>query len=182
MKIDEKNIVIRSANLDDAIILNRWWNDGQVMEHAGFPQGLNQSMDETIGEIKRWERKISQLCIIEIDGRPVGELSYSVHGDGNVYTGWKICDADYQNQGYGPKIIKMLLNFIFTDQRINEVAPIERILWNTMIENERAQYVYENKIGARKIRINENSWQDQLGRWRTSVDYEIKREDFFNAR
>ena len=51
-----------------------------------------------------------------------------------------------------------------------------------MIENERAQYVYENKIGARKIRINENSWQDQLGRWRTSVDYEIKREDFFNAR
>ena len=47
-----------------------------------------------------------------------------------------------------------------------------------MLENKRAQYVYENKIGARKIQIKENSWQDQLGNWRSSVDYEIRKGEF----
>lgn len=47
-----------------------------------------------------------------------------------------------------------------------------------MLENKRAQYVYEHKIKARKIGIQENSWQDQLGNWRSSVDYEIYGIDF----
>ena len=48
MRIEKDNIVIRSANLKDAEILNHWWNDGSVMEHAGFPNGLGQSMEERI--------------------------------------------------------------------------------------------------------------------------------------
>ena len=78
MRIEKDNIVIRSANLKDAEILNHWWNDGSVMEHAGFPNGLGQSMEETIECVKRNEGHISQLCIIEIDGKPVGELNYSI--------------------------------------------------------------------------------------------------------
>jgi RimJ/RimL family protein N-acetyltransferase len=182
MRIEKENIVIRSANVDDAIQLNKWWNDGKVMEHAGFPKGLGQSLEETIDEIRNWEGKLSQLCIIEIDGKLVGELSYRIKGDGAVYPGWKICDSAYQNQGYGPQIIKLLFEFLFTDNNINSKIPINRIIWDTMLENKRAQYVYENKIGARKIQIKENSWQDQLGNWRSSVDYEIRKGEFLNAR
>jgi|SRR5690554_4249346 len=181
MKIEKDNIVIRSANVDDAIQLNKWWNDGEVMEHAGFPKGLGQSLEETIGAIRNWEGKLSQLCIIEIDGKVVGELSYKIKGDGAAYSGWKICDFDYQNQGYGPQIIKLLFEFLFTDENINSIFPIDRIKWNTMLENKRAQYVYEHKIQARKIGIKENSWQDQLGRLRSSVDYEITRDGFFKC-
>lgn len=36
MRIEKDNIVIRSANVDDDIQLNKWWNDGKVMEHSGF--------------------------------------------------------------------------------------------------------------------------------------------------
>ncbi len=39
MRIQKDNIVIRSATTDDAIQLNNWWNDGRIMEHAGFPKG-----------------------------------------------------------------------------------------------------------------------------------------------
>ncbi|WMM26799.1 GNAT family N-acetyltransferase [Tissierella sp. MB52-C2] len=181
MRIEKDNIVIRSATIDDAIQLNEWWNDGRVMEHAGFPNGIGESLDDTIANIRSREGKLSQLCIIEIIGKPVGELSYSIRGDGAAYPGWKICDFNYQNQGYGPKIIMMLLEFIFTDEDINSKFPIEKIIWDTTLENERAQYVYENKIGARKIGIQENAWQDQLGNWRSAVDYQISKEDFFNG-
>lgn len=52
MRIQRDNIVIRSATIDDAIQLNKWWNDGKVMGHAGFPNGLGQSLEDTIEKIK----------------------------------------------------------------------------------------------------------------------------------
>ncbi|MDR7870598.1 MAG: GNAT family protein [Tissierellaceae bacterium] len=180
MRIEKDNIVIRSATLDDAIQLNEWWNDGLIMEHAGFPNGIGESLEETKNNIGNWEGKLSQLCIIEIDKKPIGELSYRIKGDGAAYPGWKICESDYQNRGYGPKIIMMLLEFLFTDEAINSKFSIDKVIWDTMLENKRAQYVYENKIGARKIGIQENIWQDQVGNWRSLVDYEISREEFFN--
>lgn len=120
--------------------------------------------------------------MIEIDGKRIGELNYIIKNDGAVYPGWKICNFDYQNKGYGTKIITMLFDFLFTDENINSKFPINRIIWDTMLENERAQHVYEHKIKARKMGVQENSWQDQLGKWRSSVDYEISRQEFFRDR
>ena len=72
----------------------------------------------------------------------------------------------------------MLFEFLFTNETINSKNPINRIVWDTMVENKRAQHVYETKIGAKKIGIHENIWKDQLGNLRSSVEYEITREDF----
>jgi len=80
MRIEKDNIVIRSATVDDAIQLNKWWNDGKVMEHAGFPNGLGESLEDTIENIQSKNDELRQLCIIEIDGKAVGELSYRIKG------------------------------------------------------------------------------------------------------
>ncbi len=45
---------------------------------------------------------------------------------------------------------------------------------DTNLENKRAQHVYE-ELGFRRIRVNIDSWKDQLGRDQSSVDYELKR-------
>lgn len=179
MRIEKDNIVIRSANVNDSLQLKKWWNDGKVMEHAGFPNGLGVSIESIIDSIKNNEERLSQLCIIEIDCKLAGELSYSIRGNGLANAGWKICDFTYQNQGYGTKIIIMLLEFIFMDKNINSQFPIERIAWDTMVENERAKHIYKTKVGAKETRFRENTWKDQVGNWRSVVDYEIKREEFF---
>ncbi len=181
MRIEKDNIVIRSATLDDAAQLNKWWNDGRVMEHAGFPNGIGESLDDTTANIRSREGKLSQLCIIEIDGKPVGELNYKIGDDGAAYPGWKICDFDSQNKGYGSKIIMMLFEFIFTDEDINSKFPIEKIVWDTMLENKRTQHVYEDKIGAKRTGILKDAWIDQLGNPRSAVLYEIGKEDFFHS-
>lgn len=41
MYLRDNELVIRHAALEDAELLCLWWNDGKVMEHAGFPHGLN---------------------------------------------------------------------------------------------------------------------------------------------
>ena len=41
MQIKKGNLLIRSATPCDAAILCKWWNDGKVMAHAGFPKGVS---------------------------------------------------------------------------------------------------------------------------------------------
>ena len=173
MKITFDNVVIRSATLGDALTLNRWWNDGKVMEHAGFPKGLGQTLEETKKSIISWQnRSDGTLFIIEIENEKVGECNYYLEGH-IAYPGWKICEAGYQNQGYGPQIILHLFDFLFKE------AKAQKIIWDTMVENERAIYVYEEKIKGKKLGTRQNCWTDQAGRLRSAIDYQLTQEEFY---
>ena len=48
MKIQFENLTIRQAEVADANQLATWWNDGAVMAHAGFPNGLGKTEEEVI--------------------------------------------------------------------------------------------------------------------------------------
>ena len=45
------------------------------------------------------------------------------------------------------------------------------------MKNKRAQRVYES-LGFRKVRVNIDSWTDQVGKLQSSVDYELVEKDF----
>jgi RimJ/RimL family protein N-acetyltransferase len=170
VEIKQDNIFIRSASIEDAEILTKWWNDGSVMAHAGFPLGLNTTIEKTITQILENEHKISQRCIILIDFIKVGELNYNII-DHTAEIGIKICDATYQNQGYGKKILKMLISFLF-----DEIS-VEKIILDTNLKNLRAQNTYL-KLGFRKLRTNIDAWKDQLGNLQSSVDFEMTKTDY----
>ena len=53
----------------------------------------------------------------------------------------------------------------------------QKIILDTNLTNTRAQHVYES-LGFRKVRINIDTWKDQLGRLQSSVDYELVEQDF----
>lgn len=55
----------------------------------------------------------------------------------------------------------------------------EKIVLDTNLKNERAQHVYE-KLGFKKVRVNFESWKNQLGELESSVDYELYPENFVN--
>ena len=55
----------------------------------------------------------------------------------------------------------------------------EKIVLDTNLKNVRAQHVYE-MLGFRKLRVNIDSWEDQLGELQSSVDYELVPGDFQN--
>jgi len=176
MKTEKANLVIRSAVTEDAQILTDWWNNGEIMAHAGFPKGLGQTMERTLQQIGKNQMGLSQLCLIEIDYARVGEMSYRI-SDHAAEIGIKICDAAYQNKGYGSRLLCMLIDYLFLDEALNQAASIDRILLDTDLQNTRAQHVYE-KVGFRKKAVNQNAWQNQLGEWQTSVDYELSRIDY----
>ena len=56
------------------------------------------------------------------------------------------------------------------------------MILDTNLKNERAQYVYEKKLGFRRVGIETDAWQDQLGEWNSIVNYEMSKADWLASR
>ncbi len=163
-KIQYGNFTIRQAEVADAKQLAAWWNDGAVMAHAGFPNGLGTTEEEVI------EGLGSSRMVIEESDCLIGECNYRNMSDGVAEIGIKICETDCQNRGVGRKVLSMLIGWLFRNG-------CSKIVLDTNLTNTRAQHVYE-LLGFRKVRTNIDSWRDQLGRLQSSVDYELVESDF----
>ncbi len=164
MQIQYENLTIRQAEVSDAKQLAAWWNDGAVMAHAGFPNGLGTTEEEVIEGLGN-----GRMVIKESD-RLIGECNYRNVADGVAEIGIKICETDCQNRGVGRKVLSMLIGWLFKNG-------YSKIVLDTNLTNTRAQHVYES-LGFRKVRTNIDSWKDQLGRLQSSVDYELIKKDF----
>lgn len=171
MIIRQGALVIRSAGPEDAPRLCAWWNDGRVMAHAGFPMGLGTTV-QAVAEGLQDGR--NQVMVLEVDGTAVGEMNYRAAGEGTAEIGIKICEAGYQEQGYGTSFLKMLIRYLF------DVLGYQKIILDTNLTNVRAQHVYE-KIGFRRAAVHIDSWQDQLGQWQSSVDYHLTKDEYLRV-
>ena len=164
MELQHRNILLRDATKADAKQLAEWWNDGDVMAHAGFPNGLGTTEEEVAEDIG------AGALIIEEAGKPIGEANYRSVDDKVAEIGIKICVFDCQNRGVGKIVLSMLIRYLFGNG-------FDKIVLDTNLENKRAQRVYES-LGFRKVHINIDSWTDQIGKLQSSVDYELVEKDF----
>ena len=168
MYIQYDTLLIRDAVTADAQQLTAWWNDGAVMAHAGFPLGLGTTV----------EKVIAGLCngrlVLEENERLIGEACYRKVGEGIAEIGIKICETDCQNRGLGRVILSMLISWLFSQG-------FEKIVLDTNLTNKRAQHVYES-LGFQKLRVNVDSWTDQLGNKQSAVDYELVEDKFVDYR
>lgn len=164
MELQHGNILLRDATKADAKQLAEWWNDGAVMAHAGFPNGLGTTEEEVAEDIG------TGALIIEEAGKPIGEANYRMVDDKAAEIGIKICVFDCQNRGIGKIVLSMLIRYLFDNG-------FDKIVLDTNMKNKRAQRVYES-LGFRKVRVNIDSWTDQVGKLQSSVDYELVEKDF----
>lgn len=162
--IQYENLTIRQADVSDAKQLAAWWNDGAVMAHAGFPNGLGTTEAEVI------EGLGNGRMVIEENARLIGECNYREVDDDIAEIGIKICETDCQNRGVGRKVLSMLIGWLFQNG-------YSKIVLDTNLTNKRAQHVYES-LGFCRVRTNMDSWKDQLGRLQSSVDYELIEKNF----
>ena len=168
MELQHGNILLRDATKADAKQLAEWWNDGAVMAHAGFPNGLGTTVEEVIAGLGNGR------LVLEEGERLIGEACYRKVGEAIVEIGIKICETDCQNRGLGRIILSMLISWLFEQG-------FEKIVLDTNLTNKRAQHVYES-LGFQKLRVNVDSWTDQLGNKQSAVDYELTEDNFIDFR
>jgi len=172
MFLTKGNITIRNAVQQDAATVCNWWNDGNVMAIAGFPNGLGTTVEKVAAQIAEYTCEKSRLHIMEVDGKPIGELHYRNTGNGVAQIGIKICDTTQQERGYGTTILQMFIDALFT------YYGYRKIILDANLKNKRAQHVYEKKLGFTMLQINENAWRDQLGQMQGAIDYELCKENW----
>lgn len=165
MNIIYKDILIRNVIETDASQLASWWNDGSVMAHAGFPNGVNTNEERIKEQIKNYTDQ-HRVLMIEYKGKAIGEMNYEFSDDDRCEIGIKICDSTYQEKGLGRVILTLFIEELFK-------MGAKTIFLTTNLNNKRAQHVYE-KLGFKKIRIEYDSWTNQLGEKQSIVYYELK--------
>lgn len=169
-------VVLRNATRDDVDQLALWWADGRIMAHAGFPNGIQTDKVRLAHEIdiqNQVENAADVRWILEENGTPIGEMSHHPVFPGVFIIGIKICAENSRGQGIGSKAIQLLLMHLF------DTLHADKVILDTNLNNTGAQRFYE-RLGFTRLRVNENHWKDQLGRWQSSVDYEMERDTFFN--
>lgn len=80
MNIKNKDITIRNAEKTDCEQLAIWWNDGKVMAHAGFPNGLGTTADEIRNQISSDMDETKRRLIIDYKGSSIGRDELLQHG------------------------------------------------------------------------------------------------------
>jgi len=172
MKISYQDITIREAVPEDAFQLCAWWNDGSVMAHAGFPNGLGTTIEKIISQISDRSTKHYRHVIL-YQNRLIGEMNYREVAPRTCEIGIKICEPSMQNRGLGKVILSMFISALFREYGYR------KIILDTNLTNTRAQHVYE-QLGFQKLRVNIDSWKDQLGNPQSSVDYELTEDSFIS--
>lgn len=173
MLLKYKNLTIRNAGEEDAKLLAAWWNDGRVMAHAGFPNGLNKTPESVVEGLLTDADDVKRTLMIELDGTPIGEMNYLNKGERIVDIGIKICDFARQEKGYGRILLSMLIQELFQSQGY------EKIVLSTNLNNKRAQHVYR-KLGFVQTGIYPDSWKNQEGELQSTVEFELVERDFVN--
>ncbi len=147
--IETERMLIRPVRADDLAHLVCWWNDGEVMRHVGFPNGLGITMEKLEASWKKWKDDPVQcrriICLksemISESGcvtAPIGETNFHDYQPDNkqVEIGIKICRPDLWGQGYGTEALAAMTRYAF------EALGVDRVLLNP------------SKTNARIIRVN----------------------------
>lgn len=182
MRLEQGKLCIKNAEQEDCKQLVSWWNDGAVMAHAGFPNGLGTNEEKVQKQIAADSDDTRRHLVIWYDGNRIGEMSYANLGDSLEETGEdtienrtadigiKVCNPTFQEKGLGKIVLSMLIRELFS-------RGYTKIVLDTNLKNKRAQHVYE-RLGFQKVNIRMDAWIDQVGEKQSVVDYELTKEHF----
>ena len=165
MKIEHNEICLRDVTAADCKQLGKWWNDGSIMAHAGFPKGRGRTGVESWQKNKHDSDTTRRRLMILYKGAAIGEMAYFNLGDDTAEIGIKICERNFQEKGLGRLVLSLLLKELFS-------MGYKKIVLDTNLKNTRAQHIYE-LLGFRKVRIKKDFWKDQVGELQFVVDYEL---------
>ena len=173
--IESGRMRLKKATHQDVSTLQKWWNDGALMESVGFPKGLDISEEKVKKTLDKKNHAI-MIAFDKEDGTPIGEFSYGQIDieEGTARVGLKIANLKYQGRGYGKEGLEAFLEYLFM------TYALEAVLIDTFTENKKARSLYE-AFGAETESVEKDYWTNPDGKSFDVVFYRITKERFDTA-
>ena len=130
MFLQQSQLIIRDALPSDAPLLCSWWNDGNVMAHAGFPHGICTTAKEVEQQICNQHGSKMRL-MIEYASAPIGEMCFHWLEPAIAEIGIKICVPEKQNCGLGSILLSMLCQELFENAGCKKI--VVSTCWKTNV-------------------------------------------------
>ncbi|MDB8803702.1 GNAT family N-acetyltransferase [Romboutsia sp. 1001216sp1] len=183
--INSKNLIIRQLELGDEEYLYKWWNDGDMMEHATHVFGTLQSKEsikksilKDIEDTKMFPNSKRFIICKKDTLVPIGEINYSNWDSRNqkAELGIKICNIEEQGKGNGVDALYHFIDFMFKFLNINKIE------LTTMSDNKRAQQLYR-KLGFKEIGIIREAYFDsRYGKFADVMYMDLLKKDWDNLK
>ncbi|SRR6056297_235991 len=139
MTIKGKKVIIKKTEKKDLENIKSLWNKGEVMKWVGFPDGLNQ----TINDVRKWWEKIQKsdqahhFVVFNKNNKFCGELFYKKDPE-HKRAGLDIKFLpEVQGKGLATESLQLLINYIFKNE------PVVKAVWTEPSkENDAARKLY----------------------------------------
>lgn len=167
--IKSNRIIIKPITDDDLPMLMTWWNDGRVMVHVGYPQGLGLTINDMKTYMKKWRNDQTSIRMIIClkDATPIGETAFHNYRPELKETeiGIKICRPELWGQGLGTEALQAMTNYAFLH------LGVKRVLLNPSKTNIRIIHVNQKcgyrtigeKDGGLLMELKKSDWQRMKG-------------------
>lgn len=183
-----EKVVLREKRLEDAAADYAWKKDAEIAYlDATFPTEVpfSRYLIEYREELSHLDSQRRRFAIETLDGKHVGNCSFY---DINEYSkeaelGIIIGDKDYWGKGYGSDAIAVLLNYIFTELKL------ERVYLHTLENNAPAQRCFQKcgfiTCGAVRrgwhtflmMEIGRDDWQERSGKKPVAQEHKLPRRE-----
>lgn len=183
--IEGKKIMIRQLELGDEEYLYKWWNTGEMMEHATHVFGVLQSKQTIQDSIKRETENTNlfpenkRFLICKKDGfEPIGEMNYVGWNARNQKCefGIKICEIGEQGKGYGKDALYHFIDFLFRFLNLNKIE------LTSMKDNIRAHNLYKS-FGFKEIGIIREAYFDsRIGQFSDVVYMDLLKREWIQIK
>ncbi|QSX07233.1 GNAT family N-acetyltransferase [Sedimentibacter sp. zth1] len=177
---ETSRISIKMLEESDLELIHKWWNDGRVTKHMGFPNGMKVTKEKLHHRFKEQieeKNKILNTRIYIIYSKemkkPIGELQY---GEADMdkkkcRLGIKIGELDAQGKGNGKEALICFIQYLFNKLKM------QLIEIDSFPENERAYNLYM-RIGFKEVEILKKFWTDETNKIHDLVMMELKKGDW----
>ena len=172
MRLDGKKVIIKPTERKDLENIKDLWNNHEVMKWVGFPEGLDQS----INDVTDWWKYIQKnnnayhFVVFNKDGKFCGELYYKKEPKYNR-AGLDIKFLpEVQGKGLATDALQLLINHIF-----NKEPEVNAVWTEPSKENVAARKLYSRCLLSSKERPKDmepaNSyWELSRNRWKNSYN------------
>ena len=172
-----KRLTVRTSSVEDADLLDALWNNGRVMRFVGFPEGLNQSIEDIRKEMQAQSGdEFNRVLIVELKetGERIGQCKLGKPDENGIAeTDIKLLPEFWGNK-YGIEIKRNLVKYLFehSDCRIVQATP--------NVENT-ASIKMQEAVGG--VRVGEEVYEfpEHMQGYTCSVHhyiYRVSRENF----
>lgn len=173
-------ISLRLLEESDLVLVEKWWNDGNITGPMGFPNGMRVTKESLYQRFKNQfinKNKVlnSRMYIIHSKElmKPIGELQYGeADMDKRVCRlGMKIGELSAHGKGYGKEALICFIQYLF------DKLKMESLLIDCFPENAPAYNLYK-KVGFTEVEILKDFWKDETNTSHDLIMMELNKSNW----